>query len=60
MGYIRSSEDWYAANGDHRSHQQRAADIREQIRRDSRMPDSIRDELKQEAEQNDRDAKNVR
>lgn len=57
MGYIRSNADWYAANGDHRSHERRAADIREQIRRDSRMPDSIRDDLRREAEQNEKDSR---
>lgn len=57
MGYIRSNQDWYAANGDYRSYEQRASDIQEQICRDSRMPDSIRDELRSEMEQNSRDSK---
>lgn len=56
MGYIRSNEDWYAANGDHRSPAQRAKDIGEQLRGDKHMPDSVRERLESEKRMNERDA----
>lgn len=57
MGYIRSNADYYASQGDFRSHSQRAKDIRRDIDRDKHMPDCVRDELRSEAQQNDRDSR---
>ena len=54
MAYIRSNQDYYEYFGDFRTYEQRAKELREAAN-DEHMPDSVRDECLNEAEQNERD-----
>lgn len=47
MAYIRDNDDWYHANGDYRSREQRVADLEKQ-KNDKHIPDSIREEIERE------------
>ena len=52
------NQEWYEKQGDRRSPEQRSDDLRRQAE-DEHIPDSVRDKLLSEAEQNERESGRV-